>query len=293
MRVYDRLNELDGYSDERKAELRNWLMQFENNRHSDNRTREIFRTIPKEERCDFVFAMIRIITDWDRLSFASLYLICHQFWNSQQGFIVTDVIEELRNLGANEKTIEYACSVDLENIEALYNAGDIDGLTQLLYYSEDCDDAEQQCSYKVKAENKIRRCLERLSFPCTSASSTTNGKADNANILNNPHAKALLDRLVTADILNSDYTLGSTNLSTAAVIADAISRECNISKKHKLFASLWNIKVNQLSDALQTAKRTSDKSNFRRVLAIMFVKTNSFGTMQEDTTKIDELMRSI
>lgn len=117
-------------------------------------------------------------------------------------------------------------------------------------------------------------------------------KAD-AEILKIPEAKILLDRLVESEILNSDYSLGTTHLSTAAVIADAISRTCSISKKNVLFSSLWNVRAEQLRDGLQSAKRAVDKSKYREVLSRMFVKVNSFGSYQTDHIKVDEMMKSI
>lgn len=121
---------------------------------------------------------------------------------------------------------------------------------------------------------------------------STSTKAD-AEIMKIPEAKILLDRLVESEILNSDYSLGTTHLSTAAVIADAISRTCNITKKNVLFSSLWNVSAEQLRDGLQSAKRAVDKSKYREVLSRMFVKENSFGSYQTDHTMVDEMMRNI
>lgn len=126
----------------------------------------------------------------------------------------------------------------------------------------------------------------------TSTRTSTSTKAD-TEILNIPEAKILLDRLVESEILNSDYSLGTTHLSTAAVIADAISRTCNITKKNVLFSSLWNVSAEQLRDGLQSAKRAVDKSKYREVLSCMFVKENSFGSYQTDHIKVDEMMRNI
>lgn len=179
MKVYIELNKLsdreiinimqmfvfawNGDTETKRNEWKALLNAFEQVRTSSAETDRIFNGIEYHEQCAFSFLVVRIVKDWDRLSFSHLYTRSCQRWNRENGLIMNDCVTELRDLGSNEKTIDYACNVDLENIEELYKAGDTDRLTELLYYSEDCDDDEQQCSYKVKAESKIRRCLERLS----------------------------------------------------------------------------------------------------------------------------------
>lgn len=179
MKVYIELNKLsdreiinimqvfvfawNGDTETKRNEWQALLNAFEQVRTSSAETDRIFNGIEYHEQCAFSFLVVRIVKDWDRLSFSHLYTRSCQRWNRENGLIMNDCVTELRDLGSNEKTIDYACKVDLENIEELYKAGDTDRLTELLYYSEDCDDDEQQCSYKVKAESKIRRCLERLS----------------------------------------------------------------------------------------------------------------------------------
>lgn len=179
MKVYIELNKLsdreiinimqmfvfawNGDTETKRNEWQALLNAFEQVRTSSAETDRIFNGIEYHEQCAFSFLVVKIVKDWDRLSFSHLYTRSCQRWNRENGLIMNDCVTELRDLGSNEKTIDYACKVDLENIEELYKAGDADRLTELLYYSEDCDDDEQQCSYKVKAESKIRRCLERLS----------------------------------------------------------------------------------------------------------------------------------
>lgn len=297
MRVYIELNDLAGVQN-----IPFWqekLKDFESLRNSENGTHDLFQSLEDEDMVTLACIGTKIIKDWDRLSFFRLYTRCCQVWNSRHLYDIIDFRLVQSGLNINDKTIEYACKVDLEHIETLFNTRDKEGLTKLLHYSEDCDDSEYQCSYKVKAENKIKRCLDRLNKQtnCVTESivSTRTSTATKAGfeILDIPEAKILLDRLVESKILDSDYSLGATHLSTAAVIADAISRTCNITKKNVLFSALWKVTTDQLRDGLQTAKRTADKSNYRDVLSHMFVKKNSFGTFQTDGIKVDEMMKNI
>lgn len=161
MRVYIELNDLAGVQN-----IPFWqekLKDFESLRNSENGTHALFQSLEYDDMVTLACIGTKIIKDWDRLSFFRLYTRCCQVWNSRHLYDIIDFRLVQSDLNINDKTIEYACKVDLEHIETLFNTRNKEGLTKLLHYSEDCDDSEYQCSYKVKAEKKIRRCLDRLS----------------------------------------------------------------------------------------------------------------------------------
>lgn len=119
----------------------------------------------------------------------------------------------------------------------------------------------------------------------------TNKDTKNNSILNNPQAKALLDELVKAEILLSDYSLGTTTYIIAAVIAEAVCRYCKIQKKNVLFAKLWNIKAKQIQDGLTNAKRASDKTEIENVLYSMFKKKDISGNIVTDFEQAEAIMK--
>ena len=242
------------------------LKDFERNRTNRHNTESIYRSIPFEERCAFTYVVTRIITDWDRLSFSHLYLLCCQQWNCLCEFLAIDIINDLNNLNSNSKTIEYACNVDLENIEDLYNAGDTDGLRKLLYYSEDCDEPEYQCSYKTKAENKIGRCLDRLehSSKTNSTQYTTSPKNNTTdNVLTNAfkqeRAIKVLQSAIESGYLDDRYNWIGETCGERAYFAYKFCSEI-IHDGYiydKLFTEFWGCR-NMTSDLSKFRERSQE-----------------------------------
>lgn len=287
MKVYIELNKLSdreiinimqmfvfawkGDTETKRNEWQALLNAFEQVRTSSAETDRIFNGIEYHEQCAFSFLVVRIVKDWDRLSFSHLYTRSCQRWNRENKLIMNDCVAELRDLGSNEKTIDYACKVDLENIDSLYTAGDIEGLRQLLYYSEDCDDAEQQCSYKVKAENKIKRCINRLqqANKLNLANSTNNNKLTDA--FKQQDAIKVLSEAINAGYLNDDYAWTGKTCGERAYFAYMFCSEILRSGNDydKLFTSFWGCR-SLTSDLSKFREKSKEKKykEYERKLAI-------------------------
>lgn len=251
-----------GNPKEKKDTWHELLKDFERNRTNRYNTESIYLSIPFEERCAFAYVVTRIITDWDRLSFSHLYLLCCQQWNRLCEFIAIDIINDLNNLNSNNKTIEYACKVDLENIEDLYNARDTDGLRKLLYYSEDCDDPEYQCSYKTKVENKIRRCLDRLNtteFVASVHTSTLIDKDTNikTDVPDNERNRLIWKVAQEAGYIdeNKQWIENGHTMRERAIVAHELGTLFNVNYD-KYFSQLWNCRsmTTDYCNALQKDK---------------------------------------
>lgn len=259
MRVYIELNDLAGVQN-----IPFWqekLKDFESLRNSENGTQDLFQSLEDEDMVTLACIGTKIIKDWDRLSFFRLYTRCCQVWNSRHLYDIIDFRLVQSDLNINDKTIEYACKVDLEHIETLFNTRDKEGLTKLLHYSEDCDDSEYQCSYKVKAENKIKRCLDRLSAtesvapaPLTLTDKDTNIKTDTPE---DDRSRLIWKVAQDAGYIddNRQWIDEGHTKRQRAIVAHELGTLLNVNYD-KYFSRLWNCRKmsTDYCNALQTDK---------------------------------------